>query len=117
MTISTPCGVTAAASADRGLAGSFNANVVKGALLCSGMYDLKPVRLSKRSEYVAFTDEVEERLSSQRHLDRLNCLWQRRDHKPRHRDVDDRASHYQQQNDDHACNDLATILHRCSGSA
>jgi arylformamidase len=48
-------------------------NVVKGALLCSGMYDLKPVRLSKRSEYVAFTDEVEERLSSQRHLDRLNC--------------------------------------------
>jgi arylformamidase len=48
-------------------------NVVKGALLCSGMYDLKPVRLSKRSEYVAFTDEVEEKLSSQRHLDRLNC--------------------------------------------
>jgi arylformamidase len=49
------------------------ANVVKGALLCSGMYDLKPVRLSKRSEYVAFTDEVEEALSSIRHLDRLNC--------------------------------------------
>ena len=49
------------------------ANVVKGALTCSGMYDLKPVRLSKRSEYVAFTDEVEEKLSSIRHLDRLNC--------------------------------------------
>ena len=48
-------------------------DVVKGALLCSGMYDLKPVRLSKRSEYVAFTDEVEEALSSQRHLDRLHC--------------------------------------------
>lgn len=47
--------------------------VVKGALLCSGMYDLKPVRLSKRSEYVAFTDRVEEELSSIRHLDRLNC--------------------------------------------
>jgi arylformamidase len=47
--------------------------VVKGALLCSGMYDLKPVRLSKRSEYVAFTDQVEEELSSIRHLDRLNC--------------------------------------------
>ena len=43
-------------------------NVVKGALLCSGMYDLKPVRLSKRSEYVAFTDEVEEKLSSIRRL-------------------------------------------------
>src|SRR6185436_14275406 len=49
------------------------ANVVKGALLCSGMYDLKPVRLSQRSQYVAFTDEVEEKLSSQRRLDRLNC--------------------------------------------
>jgi arylformamidase len=48
-------------------------DVVKGALLCSGMYDLKPVRLSKRSEYVAFTDEAEEKLSSQRRLDRLNC--------------------------------------------
>jgi arylformamidase len=49
------------------------ADVVKGALLCSGMYELKPVRLSKRSNYVAFTDESEEKLSSQRHLDRLNC--------------------------------------------
>ena len=49
------------------------ADVVKGALLCSGMYDLKPVRLSKRSQYVAFTDEIEEKLSSQRRLDRLNC--------------------------------------------
>ena len=49
------------------------ANVVKGALLCSGMYELKPVRLSKRSQYVAFTDESEDKLSSQRHLDRLNC--------------------------------------------
>ena len=48
-------------------------DIVKGAMLCSGMYDLKPVRLSKRSEYVAFTDEVEEKLSSQRRLDRLNC--------------------------------------------
>ncbi len=48
-------------------------DVVKGALLCSGMYELKPVRLSKRSEYVAFTDEAEQKLSSQRRLDRLNC--------------------------------------------
>jgi arylformamidase len=37
------------------------------------MFDLKPVRLSKRSQYVNFTDEVEEKLSSQRHLDRLHC--------------------------------------------
>jgi arylformamidase len=47
--------------------------IVKGGLLGSGMYDLKPVRLSKRSEYVAFTDRIEEDLSSIRHLDRLNC--------------------------------------------
>ena len=47
--------------------------VIKGGLLVSGMYDLKPVRLSKRSEYVKFTDEIEEKLSSQRHLDRLNA--------------------------------------------
>lgn len=49
------------------------ANVIKGGLLVSGMYDLKPVRLSKRSKYVNFTDEVEQALSSQRHLDQLNA--------------------------------------------
>ena len=49
------------------------ADVVKGALLSSGMYDLKPVRLSKRGAYVKFTDAMEEELSTQRHLDRINC--------------------------------------------
>ncbi len=49
------------------------ADTIKGGLLVSGMYDLKPVRLSKRSKYVNFTDEIEERLSSQRHLDKLNA--------------------------------------------
>ena len=48
-------------------------NVVKGALLCSGMYDLKPVRLSARSNYVKFTDEIEAELSALRHLDRVAC--------------------------------------------
>jgi arylformamidase len=48
-------------------------DLVKGALLASGMFDLKPVRLSARSKYVKFTDEIEQELSSQRHLDRLNC--------------------------------------------
>ena len=43
----------------------------KGALLLSGMYDLAPVRLSKRSSYVIFTDAAVEKLSSQRHLDGL----------------------------------------------
>jgi arylformamidase len=46
-------------------------DILKGATLSSGMYDLKPVRLSKRSKYVKFTDEMEEALSAQRHLDKL----------------------------------------------
>jgi arylformamidase len=48
------------------------ADLIKGAVLGSGMYDLKPVRLSKRSVYVKFTDEMEHALSAQRHLDKLN---------------------------------------------
>jgi arylformamidase len=48
-------------------------DIVKGALLTSGMYDLKPVRLSARSNYVKFTDEIEQELSAQRHIDRLDC--------------------------------------------
>jgi arylformamidase len=47
-------------------------DILKGALLGSGMYDLKPVRLSKRSKYVKFTDEMEAALSAQRHIDKLN---------------------------------------------
>jgi arylformamidase len=47
-------------------------NFCKGALLASGMYDLAPVRLSKRSSYVNFTDAIVEKLSSQRHLDGLH---------------------------------------------
>jgi arylformamidase len=48
-------------------------NIIKGGLLVSGMYDLKPVRMSKRSEYVNFTDDIEQALSSQRHLDKLHA--------------------------------------------
>jgi arylformamidase len=48
------------------------ADIVKGGLLISGMYDLKPVRLSARSKYVKFDDAMEHALSSQRHLDKLN---------------------------------------------
>ena len=61
--------VTADWRKDFGLPG----DVVKGGLVCSGMYDLKPVRLSARSNYVKFTDEIEQELSSIRHLDRLAC--------------------------------------------
>ena len=46
-------------------------NVIKGAVISSGMYELKPVRLSARSKYVKFTDEIEEKLSTQRHLAKI----------------------------------------------
>jgi arylformamidase len=46
-------------------------DTVKGYTLCSGMYDLRGPRLSKRSAYVKFTDEMEAALSPQRHLDRI----------------------------------------------
>ena len=45
--------------------------VIKGGVCGSGMFDLKPARMSKRSDYVKFTDEVEDKLSPQRHLDKL----------------------------------------------
>ena len=48
-------------------------DAVKGGLCCSGMFDLKPVRLSARRKYINFTDEMEHALSSQRHLDKLNA--------------------------------------------
>ena len=47
-------------------------DILKGAVLGSGMYDLKPVRLSKRSSYVKFTDEMEQALSAMRHLDKVH---------------------------------------------
>ena len=47
--------------------------VVKGGLCMSGLYDMKPVRLSKRSSYVKFTDEMEQTMSSQRYLDLLRA--------------------------------------------
>jgi arylformamidase len=48
-------------------------DTVKGVVCASGMFDLKPVRLSKRGEYVKFTDEMEQALSPQRHLEQINC--------------------------------------------
>jgi arylformamidase len=44
----------------------------KGAVLLSGMYDLAPVALSKRSSYVKFTDEMVQTLSGGRYLDGLH---------------------------------------------
>ncbi len=56
-------------------AGEFGlpADVVKGGLCSSGMYDLRAVRLSARSSYVKFDDRIEHELSPQRHLVRLAC--------------------------------------------
>jgi len=47
------------------------ADAIKGCTLQSGMYDLRGPRLSKRGAYVKFTDEMEEQLSPQRHLERI----------------------------------------------
>ena len=58
---------------DWGKAFNLPVDTVKGGLFCSGMFDLKPVRMSDRSAYVMFTDEIEIALSPQRHLDKLNA--------------------------------------------
>ena len=46
---------------------------VKGGLCMSGMYEMAPVRLSWRREYVKFTDAMAEAMSSQRHIDKLHA--------------------------------------------
>jgi arylformamidase len=47
------------------------ADIVKGALCLSGMYELFPVSLSRRSGYVSFTTSTIESLSPMRHLDAI----------------------------------------------
>jgi arylformamidase len=47
-------------------------DILKGAVLASGMYDLKPVRLSKRSSFVTIDDATEQALSAIRHLDKVH---------------------------------------------
>ncbi|HZP76438.1 MAG TPA: alpha/beta hydrolase [Pseudolabrys sp.] len=49
------------------------ADCIKGGLLMSGMYEMKPVRLSKRSSYVKFTDAMEAAMSSQRRIEKLRA--------------------------------------------
>ena len=49
------------------------ADIIKGGLCCSGMFDLKPVRRSSRGEYIKFTDEMEDAFSPIRHLDNLRA--------------------------------------------
>ena len=49
------------------------ADVLKGGLCCSGMYDLLPVRLSARSSYVRFDDTMVEALSPIRHIEAIKA--------------------------------------------
>jgi arylformamidase len=48
-------------------------DMITGGLLMSGIYDLKPVRLSARSAYIRFDDDMEQSLSSIRHIDMLRA--------------------------------------------
>jgi arylformamidase len=50
-----------------------SANIIRGVFCCSGLYDLKPVRLSSRNQYLQLTDEIEHNCSPERHLRRLNA--------------------------------------------
>jgi arylformamidase len=45
---------------------------IKGGLCMSGTFDMKPVRLSKRSDYVKFDDAMEASMSAIRQIDRLH---------------------------------------------
>ncbi len=54
---------------DHGLPG----DMIKGALACSGMYDLEAPRRSARNEYLQLDDEAVERLSPIRHLPDRGC--------------------------------------------
>jgi arylformamidase len=49
------------------------ADMIAGGLLMSGIFDLKPARLSARSTYIKFDDDMEQSLSSQRHIDVLRA--------------------------------------------
>jgi arylformamidase len=65
------CGVTLVTdwSKDFGLPD----DIIKGGMCMSGMYEMKPVKLSARGNYVKFDDDMEDKMSSQRHLDQLRA--------------------------------------------
>ena len=64
------CGVAAATD---WTALGLPASPVRGWHCMSGMFDMKPVRLSKRSSYIKFTDAMEDAMSAERHMDRINA--------------------------------------------
>ena len=48
-------------------------DVIKGALACSGMYDLEPVRLSSRNDYLKLDPEAARRNSPILHIPAAGC--------------------------------------------
>jgi arylformamidase len=56
-------------------AGEFGlpADIVKGGLCMSGMFDMAPVQLSYRRTYVKFTDAMADAMSPQRHINKLRA--------------------------------------------
>lgn len=50
----------------------FDSNPYGSAVLLSGMFDLYPVSLSRRSEYVRFSDEIIRSMSAMQHVDRID---------------------------------------------
>ena len=65
------CGVTLVTDWEKDF--GVPADIVKGGLCMSGMYDMKAVRLSQRSSYVKFNDAMEDAMSSQRHINLLRA--------------------------------------------
>lgn len=49
------------------------ADILKGCVCCSGGYDLEPVKLSARNDYMHLSDEAVRLYSPNRHLSRLGC--------------------------------------------
>jgi arylformamidase len=48
-------------------------DVVRKAMVISGLYDLLPVRLSSRNDYVRLDERLEDEFSPIRHIDRIRC--------------------------------------------
>lgn len=48
-------------------------DLVKGAVLMSGLYDMEPVRLSWRGGFIAFTDAMAAEMSPQRRIERVSA--------------------------------------------
>jgi arylformamidase len=46
-------------------------NIIRSATCTSGLYDLKPVRLSSRNGYLNLTDDIEQSLSPERHAQKI----------------------------------------------